>query len=164
MDFLVTGLPRCGSAWWAFALSACGGRAHRLWELPELEASNSLGQPGVGFSDGGALLYQELLLKHDPKVLHVLRPQKEVVASLARLGLSGININSVIEAETKLGQWGAEHPNHYRLFRYGFDQPVAVYREAIEWLGFAPPSNLKSLLKLRVTADQEIEAVKELLK
>ena len=147
--FLITGLPRSRTAWWA----VCTGAFHEPISLHG-PGWISEWQDGEGVSDSGAAPYLPYILKTlAPRTLIIERPRTEVVASLVRY-FARPDLERQIDAllAPYLRGISVENPLVRRLPYSGLSD-LATVEEALDWLGCERPANLAQLMHFNIQAD-----------
>ena len=171
IHFIITGLPRSGTAWLANYLSggplACihDALAEALPSPDGLSAALSgmaqrSGAARVGICDAGAVHYQDALRAACPDAvwIAIIRPLPEVLASVRRLGFSIEEAEFLHTHQRKLeellNQPGVMRISFHELFT---DWGLNRIEEAVaqgEWR--CPPWRRAQLLRTRVQADFEL--------
>lgn len=152
--FLITGLPRSRSAWFAVAtgalhepISHSSYAAFRpVWEMDR----------DLGVSDSGAGMWlQEIMDDFSPKVLIVERPAEEVIGSFAKyLWKGGATVDPRAIGQRLAGLQKALQVEHPLIKRVSFDslRDHRVMEDCMSWLG-VKPRNLAQLMHMRVESD-----------
>lgn len=146
--FLITGLPRSRTAWWAVAT----GALHEPISQQGYDAFDW--KAGEGVSDAGAGMHlAKILADHACKTLIVERPMAEVIASLA-LFLEGrqvdwefirFKLNDLAEA--------LQHDDPLiKRVRYDDLAIPGVVLSCVQWLG-VKPRNLAQLMHMNIQTD-----------
>jgi len=148
--FLITGLPRSRTAWWA----TCTGALHEpISQHGPGWMSEWQGDEGV--SDAGAAYYLGFILeKIKPRTLIVERPKAEVIESYKRyFGRDALNWE-VVDAllDKALLGLAVESPLIKRV-RFDDLARLSVVEDCISWLGAPTPPNLAQLARMRVESD-----------
>jgi hypothetical protein len=148
--FLITGLPRSRTAWWAVVTGALHepiSRRGRLWPWHD----------GEGFSDSGAAMHlDEILNLLAPRTLIVERPRAEVLASawayLAPLKLTDKEAFWRLLDHASANLDAARSPLIKRV-AYRDLGDIETVRACLDWLGVAEPRHLEQLLHMNIQSD-----------
>lgn len=146
MRWLVTGLPRSRTAWFALAT----GAKHE--PISHLGYRKFRWADGTGVSDSGAALYlRDIVREVSPRTLIVERPVGEVITSFLAYA-QGVDVNRMVLARSlhsmreQLAK--VESPLIKRVAYRDLDD-LTVMRACMAWLGVDPP-NLEDLMHFNV--------------
>lgn len=148
--FLITGLPRSRTAWWAVVT----GAAH---EIISQEGRKGLWWPmDKGISDSGAA--PELPLWIDcfaPRTLIIERPKIDVLHSLGQyVGSAAMidwrKVDALIDAA--LRGLEVQHPLIKRVDYSDLDS-IGTVRSCLDWLEVKEPTSLEQLMHMNIQSD-----------
>jgi len=147
--FMITGLPRSRTAWFAVAT----GALHEPIARDGLEAFAPDWEPRVGVSDSAAGIWlPRIIAEFEPQVLVVERPFEDVVTSLDRYvavthRLDWRRVSVALKAlEATLAY---DHPSILRV-RYDDLCHIETLYECFAWLRVNPPTNLDQLMHMHI--------------
>ncbi len=147
--FLICGLPRSRTAWFACATGA-------YHEPISLHGPGWISdwQDGEGVSDSGAAPYLPFILKTiKPRTLIVERPRAEVVTSLVRyFGRAELEdqIDALLDGHIR---GLATESDLIRRVPFADLHSLEVVEAALAWLEVKPPRNLAQLNHFNIQAD-----------
>lgn len=149
--FLITGLPRSRTAWWAVACSAGG----RYCEHEPVSKCWHSTRPGIADS-GLAVHLQQIVTEMKPRTLIVERPRAEVLASFREYVRPTGQANSArfMEAaealiEPMIEALKFEHPLIKRV-AFADLESEAVLVDCFQWLQVPVPVGLRQLMHMNI--------------
>jgi hypothetical protein len=153
--FLITGLPRSRTAWWAVV----SGAEHE--PIAHNGGLNGWGwRKEGGISDSyAAFALHALLATYEMPTLIVERPVADVSQSLWRYLGNHENHVDVRMVTSMLAAWkdtlDAETPYAALIKRVRFKDlnDIAVVRECLDWLGVNEPPHLEQLMHFNIQSD-----------
>lgn len=142
MDFIITGLPRCKTAWLAAFFTQKGSSQcwHEVLAEIGLEAATKLHETKAnlfqGCSDSGVLICHEPFIKAYPntKWIHVDRNASDVFASGVKAGIARENIEFACDMQEEFLDIMTGKPNFMRL---PFDFTEEQLMDACAFIGIA---------------------------
>lgn len=147
--FLITGLPRSRTAWWAVAT----GAQHEPISREGWATFQHRWEDGTGVADASALLHlAEIMDEFSPRTLIIHREPNEVVESFCRY--AGVSNRSEVRAA--IANFELElnftHPlvKHVAYSHLSDGQTVA---QCFGFLGVKPPKLLGQLMHMRIESD-----------
>lgn len=153
--FLVTGLPRSRTAWFAVACDCLHEPT-----AGDPDAAIGLWSAGMhGISDSGLSLHlEQILAQVSPRVLVIRRPRHEVLNSFKRYLGNAIAVDwHEMDARLRTAQSVmdavGQNPD-VRTVAYGDLSSRETVREAVEWLTGKPPREaLAQLMHMNIQSD-----------
>jgi hypothetical protein len=147
--FLITGLPRSRTAWWAVVTGALHEPFSHAGETDRWPDCRGVSDSGV------APILPHIIERFAPRTLIIERPMAEVVGSLA-VYLSDVEGLDWKRIYAFLGQalcgLRVEHPLIFRL-AYSDLSSLETVRSGLAWLKVREPANLEQLLHFNVQSD-----------
>ena len=152
MGFLITGLPRSRTAWWAVTMDATHEPSATV---KSLAAWSTYLERGISDSAIGLKL-EEIMHEYAPRTLIVERPLQDVLTSAERLyGRAGSNLcYGLYRLQAALR---FEHPLIRRIEFDDLNDPAKLFNAA-EWLsrGYGPRALSMKDFNIQVTRDHAL--------
>ena len=146
--FLITGLPRSRTAWFAVATGA-------YHETISHGVHKAYWPEGCGIADSGAAHELSRWIEAaKPRTLVIERPKADVLASLHRyfhlMAVDWNRVNALLD-QAVLGL-RYQHP---LIRRVAYDDLASLETvvSCLDWLGVKPPSSLEQLMHMNIQSD-----------
>lgn len=166
--FLITGLPRSRTAWFALL---CSGLQEICWHEPTQHGQwqdvcsgiwNCTDAPFVGISDSAlGFNLSNILLEYKPRTVIIDRKISDVSASLAKQGITGID--RYLKALYDI-LWAAHNHPYVKWVRYEDLDDQELIIECMDWLmpgGMSHAQRAKHFMDFKIEKKIDWAAVKE---
>lgn len=152
--FLITGLPRSRTAWFAVATEALHEPISREGWLPFMPKW----KPNQGVSDGGAGMFlRDILATYSPRTLIIDRPLIEAARSFYAYAAPHVPLDGdrLITSLARL-QDALAHVSDPQVKRVPYHalNDIDVLHECFDWLG-VNPRNLEQLMHMNIQSSMQ---------
>ncbi len=153
--FLITGMPRSRTAWFAVACTTAAGICHHEPGRGEFDDAKRLLVNGDGISDSRLGLHLARILDEiGPRTLVIDRNPDAVMASFARYSdtaLAKVRGFASRRLDGLRAALAIDHPLVKRVDLAALDD-IDTVRECMDWLG-VEPLNLEQLMHINIQSD-----------
>jgi len=153
--FLITGMPRSRTAWFAVACTTAAGICHHEPGRGEFDDAKRLLVNGDGISDSRLGLHLARILDEiGPRTLVIDRDPEAVMASFSRYSdtaLAKVRGFASRRLDGLRAALAIDHPLVKRVDLAALDD-IDTVRECMDWLG-VEPLNLEQLMHMNIQSD-----------